>query len=192
GHGTDAVAAPGSPAEEADEQVRRAYQGTVVEGGQPEVLAAHVVAGPTPQGTARLEAEIVTPAHTVTESDGSSAPVAATAAATVQLELSWRDGHWRVSEFHPGGTAGGTGPPGPARLRPRPGGPGAAPPPGGPGRCAAPSPTASPAGSRPAREARHRPRCWAPRACRSAVIADRVAHRPRSDSKSPASRRFFM
>ena len=102
GHGTDAVAAPGSPAEEADEQVRRAYQGTVVEGGQPEVLAAHVVAGPTPQGTARLEAEIVTPAHTVTESDGSSAPVAATAAATVQLELSWRDGHWRVSEFHPG------------------------------------------------------------------------------------------
>src|SRR5699024_7872965 len=42
GHGTDAVAAPGSPAEEADEQVRRAYQGTVVEGGQPEVLAAHV------------------------------------------------------------------------------------------------------------------------------------------------------
>src|SRR5699024_5780745 len=156
GHGTDAVAAPGSPAEEADEQVRRAYQGTVVEGGQPEVLAAHVVAGPTPQGTARLEAENVTPAHTVTESDCSNAAVAATAAATVQLELSWRDGHWRVSEFHPGGTAGGTGPPGPARFRPRPDGPGAAPPPGGPGRSAAPSPTASPAGSRPARGARHR------------------------------------
>src|SRR5699024_5788593 len=50
GHGTDAVAAPGSPAEEADEQVRRAYQGTVVEGGQPEVLAAHVVAGPHRRG----------------------------------------------------------------------------------------------------------------------------------------------
>src|SRR5699024_12765080 len=64
GHGTDAVAAPGSPAEEADEQVRRAYQGTVVERGQPEVLAAHVVAGPTPQGTARLEAGSGPPAQT--------------------------------------------------------------------------------------------------------------------------------
>src|SRR5699024_1752957 len=102
GHGTDAVAAPGSPAEEADEQVRRAYQGTVVEGGQPEVLAAHVVAGPTPQGTARLEAETVTPARTVSESEGSSAPVAAAAARTRRLELAWRAGHGRVGECHPG------------------------------------------------------------------------------------------
>src|SRR5690625_3416925 len=90
GHGTDAVAAPGSPAEEADEQVRRAYQGTVVEGGQPEVLAAHVVAGPTPQGTARLEAELVTPAHTVAASDGASAPVPGTAAAPGRPALPWR------------------------------------------------------------------------------------------------------
>ena len=102
GAGTDAVAAPGSPAEEADEQVRRAYQGAVVEGGRPEVLAARVVAGPTQEGTARLEVEMLTPAHTVTEPDGSRTSMAATAAATVQLELAWSDGHWRVSEIRPG------------------------------------------------------------------------------------------
>ena len=102
GAGAGAVAAPGSPAEEADEEVRRAYQGAVVEGGEPEVLAARVVAGPTQEGAARLEVEIITPAHTVTEPDGSVTPVAATAAVTIQLELAWADGHWRVSQIHPG------------------------------------------------------------------------------------------
>lgn len=101
GAGDETVTAAGSPAEAADEQVRRAYEGATVEGGGPDILSARVLAGPTQEGTALLEAETSTPAHTVTEGDGSTTAVAATAATTVQLELRWTDGRWRVVDFRP-------------------------------------------------------------------------------------------
>ena len=92
----DPVAAPGSPAEAADEEVRRAYENATVEGAAPEVLSARVVDEPTQEGTARLEMETSTPAHTVIEADGTTTSAPASGAVTIVLELRWSSGRWWV------------------------------------------------------------------------------------------------
>lgn len=92
----DPIAAPGSPAETADEQVRRAYDDATVEGAAPRVLSARVVGEPAPDGTARLEVETSTPAHTVIEADGTETSAPATGPVVFELELRWSSGSWWV------------------------------------------------------------------------------------------------
>lgn len=90
------VAAPGSPAEAADEEVRRAYEHATVEDAAPQVLSARVVEGPTREGTARIAVQTSTPAHTVIEADGTTTSAPATGAVSVELELRWSTGRWWV------------------------------------------------------------------------------------------------
>lgn len=94
------VALEGTPARLTDDDVRRAYDGHRVSGGEPVVHGASISAGPTPEGTAQLRVEISTSAYEITAADGSSRSVDATAAQVVRLDLRWDGGTWRTARAH--------------------------------------------------------------------------------------------
>lgn len=91
------VAAPGTPALSADQQVRRAYQGLTVTGGGPLIHEARLLEGPDEEGLAALEVTSSSEAYEVVEVDGTVRAVAASEPAVIELTVSWDGEQWLVT-----------------------------------------------------------------------------------------------
>lgn len=101
GTADDPVASQGSSARAQDDQVRAAYAGLTVSGGEPRIHEAVVLEQSAADGTAVLSVEASTEEHTTVTPDGVSHRVPATEPATVQLFLRWDGTTWWVEGAAP-------------------------------------------------------------------------------------------
>lgn len=95
------AAAPGSPAQQADDEIRAAYDGATVRGGGPVVHDAALEGVDPNAGTAVLTVVTSVEAHEVIESDGAVTAVPATAPSAVELEVRWDGSDWLVVQSRP-------------------------------------------------------------------------------------------
>ncbi|EWS82976.1 hypothetical protein BF93_06490 [Brachybacterium phenoliresistens] len=97
----DSAAAPGSPAEAEDEEVREGYRGSSVQGWRTVIHGASVRSEDPDTGTVVLEATIEESAHTVLGADGARRDVPGSGIVPVRVELQPVHGAWRIREVTP-------------------------------------------------------------------------------------------
>lgn len=101
GSSDEPVALEGSAARAKDDQVREAYAGLTVHGGDPEVHGARLLAPPTSDGTASLRVEVSTAEHTTVAADGTTRRIPAGDVQAIRLDLRWDGDGWLIESATP-------------------------------------------------------------------------------------------
>lgn len=91
-----AVTVPGSAAETQDAQIRTAYAGARIQGWSTTVEEAELIGMDARAGTATIRARVAESERTVLTAQGEQRVQPATGPRTVELDLAWYDGTWRI------------------------------------------------------------------------------------------------